>query len=295
MWLTSLQAELAQARTQVVELEEQKKELDIQNQSLDQERNDLQAQSRNLHAENSTLQDQYRLVKDDHDSLQSQLSRISAESEQQAQEISTLRSRGNLSQQNWARERDELLQREASAREEFEAARQAMQDWEVLAMEERSIREGMGDRIAEIEEQLSNQRESYDRAASERDIQSATVDALQRALQEIQEARKVELREMVETSQAQLDEIRKQLKDAEESLKTSRAELETTKQDLERVLPFEKEVKEKNLLIGKLRHEAVILNDHLTKALRFLKKGKPENNVDRYTSMTRCRHTCQDH
>lgn len=34
-------------------------------------------------------------------------------------------------------------------------------------------------------------------------------------------------------------------------------------------------------MIGKLRHEAVILNDHLTKALRFLKRGKPEDNVDR--------------
>lgn len=52
--------------------------------------------------------------------------------------------------------------------------------------------------------------------------------------------------------------------------------------ELERALPFEKEVKEKNLLIGKLRHEAVILNDHLTKALRFLKRGKPEDNVDRH-------------
>jgi hypothetical protein len=46
-------------------------------------------------------------------------------------------------------------------------------------------------------------------------------------------------------------------------------------------LPFEKEVKEKNLLIGKLRHEAVTLNEHLTKALRILKKGRPEDNVDR--------------
>ncbi len=53
------------------------------------------------------------------------------------------------------------------------------------------------------------------------------------------------------------------------------------KQELERALPFEKEVKEKNLLIGKLRHEAVILNDHLTKALRYLKKGKPEDTIDK--------------
>ena len=48
------------------------------------------------------------------------------------------------------------------------------------------------------------------------------------------------------------------------------------------MLPFEVEVKEKNLLIGKLRHEAVILNDHLTKALKQLKKGKPEDTIDRY-------------
>ena len=66
-----------------------------------------------------------------------------------------------------------------------------------------------------------------------------------------------------------------------EELKDAHAKLEKAQQELERALPFEKEVKEKNLLIGKLRHEAVILNDHLTKALRFLKKGKPEDNVDR--------------
>jgi hypothetical protein len=57
--------------------------------------------------------------------------------------------------------------------------------------------------------------------------------------------------------------------------------LESTQKELERALPFEKEVKEKNLLIGKLRHEAVTLNEHLTKALRILKKGRPEDNVDR--------------
>jgi hypothetical protein len=54
--------------------------------------------------------------------------------------------------------------------------------------------------------------------------------------------------------------------------------------ELERTAPFEKEVKEKNLLIGKLRHEAIVLNEHLTKALRYLKKTKPEDNVDRYCS-----------
>jgi hypothetical protein len=85
----------------------------------------------------------------------------------------------------------------------------------------------------------------------------------------------------VENTQSQLDELKKQLKTAEENAQQAQNTLEETQKELERALPFEKEVKEKNLLIGKLRHEAVILNDHLTKALRFLKKGKPEDNVDR--------------
>ena len=96
------------------------------------------------------------------------------------------------------------------------------------------------------------------------------------------QARKQERRELVENSQAQIGELKEQFKTAETSSAEAKSALDTCRKDLERALPFEKEVKEKNLLIGKLRHEAVILNDHLTKALRFLKKGKPEDNVDRF-------------
>lgn len=86
----------------------------------------------------------------------------------------------------------------------------------------------------------------------------------------------------MESSDAQLEDLRTKLQETEKCVADSNAALETAKKELERTSPFEKEVKEKNLLIGKLRHEAVTLNEHLTKALRFLKKGKPEDNVDRY-------------
>lgn len=126
-------------------------------------------------------------MKEENESLQSKVAELHNAKQEQEQEVQSLRGRTNLSQQNWAKERDDLISREAQAREEFDAARQAMQDWEVLAMEERSVREGLSDRVAELEEQLANQREAYDRAASERDTQSTTVDGLQRALQEIQD------------------------------------------------------------------------------------------------------------
>jgi len=92
----------------------------------------------------------------------------------------------------------------------------------------------------------------------------------------------------VETSQSQVEALSRQLREVESQAAGASSSLESTKQELERALPFEKEVKEKNLLIGKLRHEAVILNDHLTKALRYLKKGKPEDTIDKYVDLSGC-------
>ena len=85
-----------------------------------------------------------------------------------------------------------------------------------------------------------------------------------------------------------MEEIQSLKQAAEELASKAVAELQKTKLDLERLLPFEKEVKEKNLLIGKLRHEGVILNDHLTKAFRIIKQRNPEEMVDRYVW---CRYT----
>jgi chromosome segregation ATPase len=199
-------------------------------------------------------------------------------------ELNTLRSRSNLSTQNWQKEKEELTRVVQHLKEEMETTSNAMGEWEVIAMEERSIKETLAEKVSELEEQMVSLRQAYDGANAERDSQNTLVDNLQNALREIQEARKRELREMVETTESQLEAHKRLLQEAEAratAAETAKAELA---KELERTAPFEKEVKEKNLLIGKLRHEAIVLNDHLTKALRYLKKTKPEDNVDRYVS-----------
>lgn len=85
----------------------------------------------------------------------------------------------------------------------------------------------------------------------------------------------------MENSQAQLDEIRKQRQASEEAAEAANQNLEAARKELEKALPFEAQVKEKTLLIGKLRHEGVVLNEHLTKALRFIKQQNPEDMVNR--------------
>ena len=126
-------------------------------------------------------------MREENEARTAELASLAEEGEQRSKELSSLRNRTTLSQQNWTREREDLVQREAYAKEEFEAAKQAMQDWEVLAMEERSIRENLAERVTDLEEQVASHREAYEKAASERDSQALTVDGLQRALQEIQE------------------------------------------------------------------------------------------------------------
>ncbi|KAJ1338200.1 GRAB domain-containing protein [Microdochium nivale] len=196
-------------------------------------------------------------------------------------ELASLRSRNNLSQHNSLKEKEDLTRQIQHLREEAEAAKDAMGDWEVLAMEERSVRENLAEKASALEEQIATLRENYERAASERDSQSGAVDSLQRALREIQDARKKELREMVESSEEQLGALKKLVQEADTRAITAETAKESLQKELERTAPFEKEVKEKNLLIGKLRHEAIVLNDHLTKALRYLKKTKPEDSIDR--------------
>lgn len=115
------------------------------------------------------------------------IKQLQERAERQSDELSSLRQRTNLSQQNWFKEREELLEQEAYLRSEFEEAKQAMHNWEVLAMEERSIRESLADKVADLEDQLGSLKEEYEKVASENHSQSVTIDGLQRALQEIQD------------------------------------------------------------------------------------------------------------
>ncbi|RDL37804.1 uncharacterized protein BP5553_05237 [Venustampulla echinocandica] len=239
-----------------------------------QELAEAKEQIEELESQNKSLQ---KRVQD----LEADVKRLEAESQDSSKELSSLRNRHNLSQQNWVHEREDLIQQAGQLKDEAEAAKEAMGDWEVLAMEERSMREGLADRIKDLEEQFSTQKEAYEAAVSERDSQSQALEGIQRALQEVQEARKRELREMVESYEEQLGGLKKLVQESDSRAQGAVEGKDALQMELDRLTPFEKEVKEKNLLIGKLRHEAIVLNDHLTKALRFLKKAKPEDNIDR--------------
>lgn len=104
---------------------------------------------------------------------------------------------------------------------------------------------------------------------------------LQQVLEEFQAEQESELDRVVSSLQMQYDETASALIQAQERAQTFEARYNEIKDVSHRVTHLEQETKEKNLLIGKLRHEAVILNEHLTEALRRLQKDSSDVNVDR--------------
>lgn len=135
------------------------------------------------------LQEKQKELQAKHDEKESTIRDMSKQAQTHNDELSELRNRSNLSTSNWSKERDDYNSQLAFAREEFESAKLAMQDWEVLAMEERSLRENLSERVGELDEQLTTLREAYEQVSSERDGQNTTVDGLQRALHDIQEGK----------------------------------------------------------------------------------------------------------
>jgi myosin heavy subunit len=285
--------ELAQLRADLEESEAAKEHAETQYQTLlnrvEKIKETLGDRLKRDKAELEEAKDRVEELEAQNDELQKTLAardeeteRLREEVQEQGRELASLRSRSNLSQQNWLKEKDDMARQVQHLKSELESTTAAMGEWEVIAMEERSLRESLADKVSDLEEQVASAREAYERADADREAQSQAVDRLQRALQELQETRKRELREMVDSTEEQVQALKKLAQEADARAAEAESAKATLSKELERTTPFEKEVKEKNLLIGKLRHEAIVLNDHLTKALKYIKKTKPEETIDKY-------------
>lgn len=154
-------------------------------------------------------------------------------------------------------------------------------EWENLAIEERSARDALRDRIADLQEQLASQNSAYENLRAIVDQDNLAISKFKHNIYELQEAHKLELRETVDSFQTTIAELTTTARSSEERTNHLRMEVQNLNHDIKKLRSHEQDAKEKNLLIGKLRHEAVILNEHLTKALRLLKRGSSNDTVDR--------------
>ncbi|KAI5477671.1 Golgi matrix protein [Pseudohyphozyma bogoriensis] len=239
----------------------------------EQEINDLQATNEDLNVTIETLKSELIQSHEDADHVHS--------------ELEQLRLRAFDSQKATSEEASSREMALRDAQEDLERVRNEREEWESEAMRERVKREELVTRVGQLEMELGTVKTEREVLREDLERETESVNNLHTVLEEFQAAKERELQSTLGDLEDQLAASNESLAEYKQRASTAENQLAAAQNDSEKVLTLTKEVKDKNLLIGKLRHEAVILNEHLTEALRRLKKDSNENSVDRVHRLPR--------
>ncbi|ORY24667.1 hypothetical protein BCR39DRAFT_566528 [Naematelia encephala] len=210
-------------------------------------------------------------------SLRAELVHANAESANLATQLAQLRSQSDSSSSDvlsLTREMREL-------RGEMERLRVEREEWEGEAGRERERREMIEDEMRAVEKREREGRREWERGREEMLAERERARNLQDVLGEFQAAKDSELRQATAELETQLRLAATSLSEFKLRAANAETQLSELGNDRTRSTALEKELKEKNQIIAKLRHDAVVNNEHLTEALRRLRKNSSDNNVDR--------------
>ncbi|KAG5641132.1 hypothetical protein DXG03_005946 [Asterophora parasitica] len=229
------------------------------------------------------------------ETLKEELIASHEEADRAANELDSMRSR------TLEENAQESLLRERELREthtELERCRMEREEWERTALQERALVDDLRSSVETFKHELEMEQEARERELLELKSEREKSSNLQSVLQDFQAAKDHELKQAVKEYDSQLTGVTQSLAEfkhraltaevgaydvafASALLTRRQLQLEESTTNSSRTQELEKEVKEKNLLIGKLRHEAVIINEHLMEALRRLRRNSSDTNVDR--------------
>ncbi|KAG2343037.1 hypothetical protein BDR05DRAFT_933923 [Suillus weaverae] len=212
------------------------------------------------------------------ETLKAELIASHQEAERNSKELDTIRS------QVLNENAQESLLRERELREtlsELERCRLERGEWERASMQEKMLGDEARLNLETLRRDLETEREVRDRESVELVAARETATNLQSVLEDFSASKEHELSQAVKDYRSQLDDVTMSLAEFKRRALDAEAQLDELKINASRTQELEQDVKEKNLLIGKLRHEAVIINEHLMEALRRLRRNSSDTNVDR--------------
>ncbi|EPQ52346.1 hypothetical protein GLOTRDRAFT_80624 [Gloeophyllum trabeum ATCC 11539] len=212
------------------------------------------------------------------ETLKSELLTSNEEAEKASRELEAMRSRAlqETAQETIVRER-ELRELQS----ELERCRIEKDEWEHAALHERTFADEARATIETLQRDLEIEREAREREAAQLESEREKANNLQSVLEDFQTAKEHELKQAVKEHEDQFNQLTQSLAEYKHRALTAELQLEESTSNSSRIQNLEKEVKEKELLIQKLRHEAIIMNEHLMEALRRLRRQSSADNVDR--------------
>ncbi|KAF9479791.1 hypothetical protein BDN70DRAFT_878430 [Pholiota conissans] len=212
------------------------------------------------------------------ETLKTELIASHEEAERASSKLDAMRSR--VLQEN----AQENMQRERELREtqlELERCRMERDEWERSAQQEQVTSEDLRTEVETLRRDLELESAAHARDVVELEGEREKTANLESVLQDFQAAKDHELRQAVKDYESQLLQVTQSLAEYKHRALTAELQLEESQTNITRTQELEKDIKDKKLLIDKLRHEAVIINEHLMEALRRLRRNSTETNVDR--------------
>lgn len=138
--------------------------------------------------------------------------------------------------------------------------------------------------LAELKTERDELKESLASVSDEREVEKKTIESLTNDLEKIQgdHVSEIGLKEReIAALRVQLDSSVEKNKETSTLLQEYQSKVDTLQMSLAEGGKFEKQAKDQSLQIGKLKHEAIILNEHLKKALAMLKQSSDSETVDK--------------
>ncbi|KAG7095430.1 hypothetical protein E1B28_006179 [Marasmius oreades] len=212
------------------------------------------------------------------ETLKEELIASNEEVDRASNELDLLRNRTLHENTQEALLRDRELR---NAQTELERYRMILEERDLNEMKEKAMLDEARGNIETLETEVKLAKAAIERLETSNKLEKERANNLQSVLADFQEAKEHELRQAVKDYESQLLQATQSLAEFKHRALTAELSLEESQANSSRTQELEKEVKEKHLLIGKLRHEAVIINEHLMEALRRLRRNSSDHNVDR--------------
>ena len=220
-------------------------------------------------ATTSALQQELSIAHEESAKLASEMGQLRRELEQQETEDHTA-------------ELERLNERCKSLQEIIHAHQVETQRWESALIEERTLRQELETRQRQLLQERDEAEETRRQAQAVADQEKQVARQLQQALEELQYGQESDHQRMVDEMQQKAEAAESELENYKLRIEQMESHMDEANQAMGRCGSLEQEVKEKTLLIGKLQHEAVILNEHLTGALGRLRRDSADEQIDRY-------------
>ncbi|CAO3619789.1 unnamed protein product [Mucor fragilis] len=273
---------------QLSALETQVKDLESRLATAEKERKESQDREKQLSKEHQSLLGKLSHIKEtltprleQDKQLRQKVNELMQELDSTREELEQSRSDMMLRDQESSQQIESLDQEITHLSHKLENVQQEREEYEAMAMQLDAECNQVREQLKSSQLELSQLKSHMETEKLEHESEKASLANLQTVLEEFQVTKDAEMQAAVEHIERQLAVAKKSWAEYEERAHIAEAALAKYQQDVGKTQKYEQDIKEKNLLIGKLRHEAIILNEHLVEAMRKLKEETSESNVDR--------------